>query len=332
MQKLLVVVVLAALLLGLQVRRVDAAGRGNACARGALAARLRCMRRSIKIFDSNPHNTRLQPVAHGACPAGSTWGVCKTPPSQRLAEPTDAAPQTPPPPSSPSPPSSPPPPREVPLPYALQDKPHPRVYAAPRAPVPPTLDGATDDDAAWRAAPWSEAFVDIVGPTGPAPPPGAGAARVKMAWDADALYVAARLEDAALFANETRHDSVIYNDNDFEIFLDPDGDNWHYIEFEINALGATWDLLLARPYRNGGPALMSWEAAPPALDTQRTGPTGWAPARHAVRVEGGAVNTEKGTRAWQVEVALPWSLLRQAAGGRRVPPRDGDAWRINFSR
>lgn len=34
----------------------------------------------------------------------------------------------------------------------------------------------------------------------------------------------------------------------------------------------------------------------------------------------------------QVEVALPWSMLKQAAGGRRAPPRSGDAWRINFSR
>ena len=38
------------------------------------------------------------------------------------------------------------------------------------------------------------------------------------------------------------------------------------------------------------------------------------------------------THTHQVEVALPWSLLRQTAGGRRVPPQAGDAWRINFSR
>lgn len=34
-----------------------------------------------------------------------------------------------------------------------------------------------------------------------------------------------------------------------QVFIDPDGDNWNYYEIEINGLGATWDLLLARPYR-----------------------------------------------------------------------------------
>lgn len=33
------------------------------------------------------------------------------------------------------------------------------------------------------------------------------------------------------------------------MFIDPDGDNWHYYEIEINGLGASWDLLLGRPYR-----------------------------------------------------------------------------------
>jgi hypothetical protein len=53
--------------------------------------------------------------------------------------------------------------------------------------------------------------------------------------------------------------------------------------------------------------------------------------RHAITVDGD-LNKQSGTRSWQVEVALPWNLLRQAAGGRRVPPGNGDAWRINFSR
>lgn len=59
--------------------------------------------------------------------------------------------------------------------------------------------------------------------------------------------------------------------------------------------------------------------------------SGWSPMRHAVTVDGD-LNKKSGTRSWQVEVALPWSLLRQATGGRRVPPGSGDAWRINFSR
>jgi hypothetical protein len=38
-----------------------------------------------------------------------------------------------------------------------------------------------------------------------------------MLWDAEALYIAARMEDKQLFANETLHDSIVYRDTDFEV-------------------------------------------------------------------------------------------------------------------
>ena len=44
-----------------------------------------------------------------------------------------------------------------------------------------------------------------------------------------------------------------------EFFIDPNGDNHEYYEFEINALGTGWDLLLPRPYKDGGKAVNGWE-------------------------------------------------------------------------
>ncbi|CEN48597.1 hypothetical protein CCAN2_1920045 [Capnocytophaga canimorsus] len=44
-------------------------------------------------------------------------------------------------------------------------------------------------------------------------------------------------------------DTVIFHNNDFEIFLDPDNDSHNYYEFEINALNTVWDLFLTKPYR-----------------------------------------------------------------------------------
>jgi hypothetical protein len=35
--------------------------------------------------------------------------------------------------------------------------------------------------------------------------------------------------------------------------------------------------------------------------------------------------------SWSIEFALPWTSLQEAAH-RDCPPRDGDVWRINFSR
>jgi hypothetical protein len=46
--------------------------------------------------------------------------------------------------------------------------------------------------------------------------------------------------------------SIIFHDNDFEVFIDPDGDNWMYYELEVNARGQVWDLQLIRPYRWDG--------------------------------------------------------------------------------
>ena len=37
-------------------------------------------------------------------------------------------------------------------------------------------------------------------------------------------------------------------------------------------------------------------------------------------------------RGWTVEVAFPWSGMTHLAGGRAIPPRPGDEWRIFFGR
>ena len=118
--------------------------------------------------------------------------------------------------------------------------PHPKGYVCHRATSPITIDGDLAD-AEWAAAPWTDAFVDIEGDKKPKP---RFRTRVKMLWDDEALYIAAELEEPHVWATLTEHDAVIFHDNDFEVFLDPDGDNHLYGELELNALNTTWDLLL----------------------------------------------------------------------------------------
>src|SRR5881275_2369744 len=133
--------------------------------------------------------------------------------------------------------------------------PHPKGYVCYRAPSPVTIDG-TLTDAAWDAAPWTDAFVDIEGDKKPKP---RFRTRVKMLWDDEALYIAAELEEPHVWATLKEHDSVIFYDNDIEVFLDPDGDNHLYGELELNALNTTWDLLLTKPYKDLGHAIHAWE-------------------------------------------------------------------------
>ncbi len=188
----------------------------------------------------------------------------------------------------------------------------PRGYVCHRASRPIKIDGKLDDPA-WKAAPWSEAFVDIEGARKPAP---SHRTRMKMLWDDECLYVGAELDEPHVWATLTKHDSVIFHDNDFEVFLDPDGDSHLYAELELNALNATWDLLLSMPYKDGGRALDAWEVAG---------------LRTAVHVDGTLNDPRDVDRGWSVEIAWPWGGLKELTA-RPVPPRDGEQWRINFSR
>src|SRR5437870_2287285 len=81
------------------------------------------------------------------------------------------------------------------------------------------IDGKLDD-AAWQAAPWSEDFVDIEGDKKPKP---RLRTRMKMLWDDKALYIAADMDEPHLWGTVTKRDAVIFQDNDFEVFIDPDG-------------------------------------------------------------------------------------------------------------
>ena len=188
----------------------------------------------------------------------------------------------------------------------------PRTYACPRTDGAIQVDGRLDEPA-WRDAPWTADFLDIQGPTLPAP---RLRTRAKMLWDDRHFYVAALMEEPHVWGKLTRRDAVIYHDNDFEVFIDPDGDNHLYYELEINALGTEWDLLLVRPYRDGAPAVNAW-------DIQGL--------QSAVQVQGTLNDPTDTDTGWSVEIAIPWEVLAQCAG-RPAPPEPGHIWRVNFSR
>jgi hypothetical protein len=134
---------------------------------------------------------------------------------------------------------------------------HPLGYVAYRSTSAVTIDGRLTEPA-WQSADWTEPFVDIEGDVRPKP---THLTRAKMVWDDSHFYIGASLAEPHLWATLTEHDSVIFRDNDFEVFVDPNGDNHEYYELEINALGTTWDLLLPKPYKDDGKAVDGWEIA-----------------------------------------------------------------------
>jgi hypothetical protein len=187
----------------------------------------------------------------------------------------------------------------------------PKHYRCPKVAHKPKIDGNLQKGF-WLRSHWTDAFVDIEGSLKPAP---LLRTRVKMAWNGDYFFIGADLEEPHLWATLTQHDSVIFHDNDFEVFIDPDGDAKRYFEFEINAHNTTWDLYLDRAYRDKGNADNSWESH----------------AITAVDLQGKLNDPSDKDKGWSVEIAFPWECFR-ANGGMPCPPRPGDVWRVNFSR
>jgi hypothetical protein len=137
-----------------------------------------------------------------------------------------------------------------------------------------------------------------------------------MLWDDECLYVAAEMEEPHVWATLIERDSVIFQDNDFEVFLNPAGDAKSYIELEINAYNTVWDLWLSVPYRDGGQPDNAWHIRG---------------LRTSVCVRGTLNDASDIDAGWSVEIAIPWRALEDKAGVR-CPPEKGDVWRINFSR
>ncbi len=189
--------------------------------------------------------------------------------------------------------------------------PQPLSYLCHYTTTPPTIDGRLDDPV-WRTAPWTTDFVDIEGPSKPAP---RFRTRVKMLWDDNFLYIAAEMQEPDVKATLTKHDSVIFKDNDFEVFLKPLPLTPSYYEFEINALNTGWDLFLDRPYREGGKADNSWD-----IQDLRT----------AVSVQGTLNRSADTDTGWTVEIAYPLAAFQPRQDVPR--PQPGTTWRINFSR
>jgi hypothetical protein len=173
----------------------------------------------------------------------------------------------------------------------------------------PTIDGDINE-AAWEAAPWITHFSDISGNGDTAFLP----TKIKLLWNKQAIYIAAEMETPNVWSNITQNDVAIYMDDALELFFDPDGDTHNYFELEINANNQVMDMFLAKPYRDGGATLLSWDVK------------GW---QHAIKVNGTLNNGNDTDKNWMVEMAIPFNALRVK---QYALPHDGDIWRMNFFR
>ncbi len=176
--------------------------------------------------------------------------------------------------------------------------------------TPPKLDGRLDD------APWQGPGHAMGDSLRGEPPQGYAAgldSQVWVAWDDEALYVAADLADADVWTEFRDHDDPLYRQEAFELMV------WSgtgraappYVELQVAPSGARFDS---------------------RLEARRRGDEAWNGAwSAAVHVDGTLGDAEDRDRGWSVEVALPWTSLCEVTD---LPchPQAGRTLRMNLFR
>jgi hypothetical protein len=212
-------------------------------------------------------------------------------------------------------------------------------YTALRTPAPIQIDGKLDEPA-WQMAPKSPRFVDILSGQ-----PVIHDTRAAVLWDDQYLYVSYRVEEPFVHAKFTNHNDFIYNDNDVEFFLaGPDA----YYEFEINAFNACYEVFFVweDSFESSGLSKLPEFECSKLVPFNGVGLTNhirggrlgnfnhtFPGMRTAVHVDGTINNDTDRDRGWTLELAFPWKSMRWlATDGRSLPPKEGDVWRMDFSR
>ncbi len=185
----------------------------------------------------------------------------------------------------------------------------PKSYISYFTEEPIIIDGIPNETS-WQKVQATSAFIDIEGIKTPK-----YTTTVKMLWDLKNIYFLAEIEEPHVWADLKQRDTIIFYNNDFEIFIDPDNDTHNYYEIEINALNTVWDLFLTKPYRENTPVLNDWNANG---------------LQSAVKIHGTLNNPNDIDKGWTLEVAIPFKVFRTSYYEDNTP---GDQfWRINFSR
>jgi hypothetical protein len=207
-----------------------------------------------------------------------------------------------------------------------------------RTSSPPVLAGGLDMPP-WDGARWSGRFVDLV--TGA---PALYDTRVACLWDDEALYVGIHSEEPFLRGRLTERDSLIWYDDDVELFIAGDDAYW---ELEVNQLGTVYEVLhvwadatregrawhapaydpRSRDARgfvgNGDPEHWDWDGLHPRghrwsfLDWDLPG------LRTGVSLAGTVGDDSDVDEGWDATIAVPWAGIAEVLAG----PAGADGWR-----
>jgi hypothetical protein len=217
-------------------------------------------------------------------------------------------------------------------------------YTSLKVSQPITIDGNLDKPV-WQAAQKSRRFVDLVSGE-----PGFFDTRMASLWDDKNLYVAFWIEEPLVRASFTERDSLVWFDNDVEIFID--GEDCYY-EFELNAFNTIYEAFfiyqdaLKKGSRFDIPQFDLYTRDVDVLCGFQDGsryhqhPRGkrWAfmdydfpGLQTAVKIDGKINDSTHIDKGWTVELAFPWKGIEQMFAKRSFPPKEGETLRAAFFR
>jgi hypothetical protein len=197
----------------------------------------------------------------------------------------------------------------------------------------------------WKEAEKTSRFVDLVNGE-----PAFFNTRAAVLWDEHALYIGFWLEEPAIRASFTERDSLIWFDNDVEVFFD--GEDCYY-EFEINAYGTVYEVFfvyqdaLKRGSRFDIPQFDLYNLNVDVLsgfqDSSRFKKhhrgRRWAfmdwdfpGLKSAVKIDGKINDPATIDKGWTVELAFPWEGFRVLKPDKTWPPKEGDSLRCQLFR
>ncbi len=212
-----------------------------------------------------------------------------------------------------------------------------------------TIDGNLEKDE-WKRAVKSHRFIDIIDGS-----PALYDSRAALLWDDEYLYVGFWSEEPFVKGQLTKRDSLIFNENDVEIFIDG-GDT--YYEFELNALNTIYevfyvwqDAYLSKDMYKNDPrfSITKKDTLTFGGNHDRNSKTFWQGTndrkiryayfdwdfeglKTAVTIDGEINNPDKPSKGWFAEIAFPWKGMKDLANGRSLPPKDKDIWRMFIGR
>lgn len=221
-------------------------------------------------------------------------------------------------------------------------------YTAHKIPTQINIDGNIDK-LVWQQATWSKRFVDMVSGN-----LGMYNTQSAILWNDSHLYFAFKVEEPFVEAKLTERDSIIFQENDLEVFID--GGDCYY-ELEVNAANTIYEVFFIwkDAYHKGGKFdtkqfdVHQKEAYTFGGDYDRTGASFWKGThprgvrwaftnfdmkglQTGVKIDGTINDNNNIDKGWSLEIGIPWESLNLLANGRSIPPKDGDVWNILLGR